>query len=65
MMKEFDSLGARQLPKEEAKPIGIDWQGEALYPGDVVYITDSGYVTEEELEEYAKYTFAKIELGGI
>lgn len=63
-MKEFDSLGARQLPKEE-KAIATDWQGNPLYPGDSCYLTEDGYVQEEDILEYIQQYFPKIELGGI
>lgn len=63
-MNEFDSLGARQLPKEETA-IATDWQGNRLYPGDSCYLTEDGYVQEEDILEYAQQYFPKIELGGV
>ncbi|KAA4893154.1 MULTISPECIES: hypothetical protein [Bacillota] len=64
-MKDFDSLGARQQLPEEFKPIGIDWQGNPLYPGDPCYLTEDGYVPVDDILEYAQQHYPKIELGGI
>ncbi|MFS1134084.1 hypothetical protein [Enterococcus hirae] len=64
-MNEFDSLGARQLPPKEIGPVGVDWQGNPLYPGDSCYLTEDGYVQEEDILEYVQQYFPKIELGGI
>lgn len=64
-MKDFDSLGARQQPPKEVSPVGVDWQGNSLYQGDSCYLTEDGYVQEEDILEYAQQYFPKIELGGI
>ena len=64
-MKDFDSLGARQqLPKEDS-PVGVDWQDNPIYEGDSCYLTEDGYVQEEDILEYVQQYFPKIELGGI
>lgn len=64
-MKDFDSLGARQQPPNEASSVGVDWQENPLYPGDTCYLTEDGYVQEEDILEYVQQYFPKIELGGI
>lgn len=64
-MKDFDSLGARQQPQEEARVVGVDWQGNSLYPGDSCYLTEEGYVPVDDILEYAQQHYPKIELGGI
>ncbi len=64
-MKDFDSLGARQQPQEEARAVGVDWQGNYLYPGDSCYLTEEGYVPVDDILEYAQQHYPKIELGGI
>ena len=64
-MKEFDSLGARQLPPNEVSPVGVDWQDNPVYEGDSCYLTEDGYVQEEDILEYVQQYFLKIELGGI
>ncbi len=64
-MKDFDSLGARQQPPEEVNPVGVDWQGNSLYPGDFCYLTEEGYVPVNDILEYAQQHYPKIELGGI
>ncbi|EOE6412727.1 hypothetical protein IGJ22_000675 [Enterococcus sp. DIV0448] len=50
-MNEFDSLGARQLPKEK-KAIATDWQGNPLYLGDSVYSIEGEYVREDDLQNF-------------
>ncbi|EOS7800044.1 hypothetical protein FH948_RS12770 [Enterococcus hirae] len=50
-MNEFDSLGARQLPKEETA-IATDWQGNPLYLGDSVYSIEGKYVREDDLQNF-------------
>ena len=55
-MKDFDSLGARQQPQEEARAVGVDWQGN---------LTEEGYVPVDDILEYAQQHYPKIELGGI
>lgn len=62
-MNDFDSLGARQQPKT-TMPVAADWQGNPLYQGDVCYLTEDGYVQEEDIPEYVQQHFPKIELGG-
>ena len=64
-MNDFDSLGARQQPPNEASSVGVDWQGNPLYSGDSCYLTEGGYVQEEDILEYVEQYFPKIELGGI
>lgn len=64
-MKDFDSLGARQQPPKEVNPVGVDWQGNPLYPGDTCYLTEEGYVPVDDILEYAQQHYPKIELGGI
>lgn len=64
-MKDFDSLGARQQPQKEARAVGVDWQGNSLYPGDSCYLTEEGYVPVDDILEYAQQHYPKIELGGI
>lgn len=64
-MKDFDSLGARQQPQEEARAVGVDWQGNSLYPGDSCYLTEEGYVPVDAILEYIQQHYSKIELGGI
>ena len=65
MMKDFDSLGARQQPPNEASPVGVDWQDNPIYEGDSCYLTEDGYVQEADILEYVQQHFPKIELGGI
>lgn len=62
-MNDFDSLGARQQPLT-AKPVSTDWQDNPLHQGDVCYLTEDGYVQEEDILEYVQQHFPKIELGG-
>lgn len=64
-MKDFDSLGARQQPPNEASPVGIDWQENPLYLGDSCYLTEDGYVQEEDILEYVQQHYPKILLGEI
>ncbi|MCK6145672.1 hypothetical protein [Enterococcus hirae] len=64
-MKDFDSLGAMQELPKESSPIGVDWQGNPIYEGDSCYLTEDGYVQEEDILEYVQQYFPKIELGGI
>ncbi|EMF0052550.1 hypothetical protein OSF83_000946 [Enterococcus hirae] len=64
-MKDFDSLGAMQEPPKESSPIGIDWQDNPIYEGDSCYLTEDGYVQEEDILEYVQQYFPKIELGGV
>lgn len=52
-------------PSYEASPVGLDWQGNPLYSGDSCYLTEDGYVQEEDILEYAQQHYLKIELGGI
>jgi len=64
-MNDFDSLGARQQPEIDPMPISIDWKGDPLYRGDVVYSTDIGLVHEDQILDYVKTNYRKIEIGGI
>ncbi|MEB4755111.1 hypothetical protein [Enterococcus sp. E5-209] len=64
-MKDSDSLDARQQPPNEASPVGIDWQENPLYPGDSCYLTEDGYVQEEDILEYVQQHYPKILLGEI
>lgn len=64
-MNDFDSLGARQQPKQESKNIGLDWQDNPIFIGDLYYLTSDGYVHEDDLLEYAQQHYPRIELGGI
>ncbi|EOE4923439.1 hypothetical protein ACIL4Q_002591 [Enterococcus hirae] len=64
-MKDFDSLRAMQEPPKESSPIGIDWQDNPIYEGDSCYLTEDGYVQEEDILEYVQQYFPKIELGGV
>lgn len=64
-MKDFDSLGARQKLPNEASPVGVDWQENPLYPGDSCYLTEDGYVQEEDILEYVQQHYPKILLGEI
>lgn len=64
-MKDFDSLGARQLPPKEVLPVAIDWQENPLFEGDSCYLTEDGYVKEDDIMEYVEQYFPKIILGGI
>lgn len=63
-MNDFDSLGARQQPKT-ANPVAADWQDNPIYEGDSCYLTEDGYVQEDDILEYVQQHFPKIELGGI
>lgn len=58
-MKQFDSLGARQLPTDEPDPIAFDWRGNPLYQGDQVYSIEDQYVHEDDLLEYCKEQLGK------
>lgn len=58
-MKQFDSLGARQLPPDEPDPIAFDWRGNPLYQGDLVYSIENRYVHEDDLLEYCKEQLGK------
>lgn len=64
-MKDFDSLGARQQPQEEARAVGVDWQENPLYSGDTCHLTEEGYVPVDAILEYIQQHYPKIELGGI
>ncbi|WP_430604159.1 hypothetical protein IGJ19_002465 [Enterococcus sp. DIV1368b] len=64
-MKDFDSLGARQEPQKDLKPVATDWQDNPIYEGDSCYLTEDGYVQEADILEYVQQHFPKIALGGI
>lgn len=64
-MKDFDSLGARQEPPKDPKPVATDWQDNPIYEGASCYLTEDGYVQEDDILEYVQQHFPKIELGGI
>lgn len=64
-MNDFDSLGARQQPETDPKPIAVDWKGEPLYKGDIVYTTDLGLVHEDQIIDYVNENYRKINIGGI
>lgn len=49
----------------EPKPIAVDWKGEPLYKGDVVYTTDLGLVHEDQIIDYVNENYRKINIGGI
>ncbi|MGP9025858.1 hypothetical protein ACT2B6_13740 [Candidatus Enterococcus leclercqii] len=64
-MNDFDSLGARQQPEIETNQVAVDWKGEPLYKGDIVYSTDLGLVHEDQIMDYVNENYRKIEIGGI
>lgn len=64
-MNDFDSLGARQQPEIEPNQIAVDWKGEPLYRGDIVYTTDLGLVHEDQIIDYVNENYRKINIGGI
>jgi len=63
-MNDFDSLGARQQPEIEPNQIDVDWNGEPLYKGDIVYTTDLGLVHEDQIIDYVNENYRKINIGG-
>lgn len=58
-MNVFDSLGARQLPKDEPTPIAFDWKGDPLFAGEMVYSIDDQYVHEDDLLWYTQEKLGK------
>ncbi|GEM_PF-649286 len=63
-MAEFDTLGARQEPQDEARAVATDWKGDPLYKGDTVYTTDLGLVHEDQIIDYVNENYRKINIGG-
>jgi hypothetical protein len=64
-MNDFDSLGARQQPPREPEPIASDVFGNPIFEGEHCYLTEEGYVKEDDIMEYVEQHFPKIILGGI
>lgn len=64
-MNDFDSLGARQQPPKDPEAIAADIFGNPIFEGDYCYLTEDGYVKEDDIMEYVEQHFPKIVLGGI
>ena len=50
-------------PPEGTASIAYDWQEAPLYPGDLCYITEDGYVLEDETKAYMDAVFRKEEIN--
>lgn len=60
-MKNFDSLGARQLPLKESTPIAHDYQGRDIYSNEMVYVVgEDGLVGEGDTVEFADWKINRL-----
>ena len=60
-MKDFDSLGARQLPLKESTSITHDYQGRDIYSNEMVYVVgEDGLVGEGDTVEFADWKINRL-----
>lgn len=50
-----DSLGVPMEPEENE--VAKDWLGQSLYEDDVIYMTEDGLVSVDDMQEYIGFVY--------